>query len=282
VAEAVHRTDLKWIAGILLFIVLQLLFLLACLIMITSEPTALNIMSDGLASVYNLEKGFNDVSEINQLKQVFQANPKANIKPIAGFPVALETQDISALSKEIKISICHQIAQHIYNGETEKYTDSEAKDKAGARGQPTIRPEFMIFALITRENHEKLIMVLLIWSVFALAMLGVLIGFSAGFGRITSPGFAIMLSGMPGAAFFYLVKLVLQNQALFPKPEANEGMSAVMGYIASITLPPALDEIIMVYYISIGLGVALILTALIARIVWGIFHHQKETPASTE
>ncbi|HEX3044272.1 MAG TPA: hypothetical protein VHY08_05920, partial [Bacillota bacterium] len=197
--ESIHRTDLKWIAGILLFVVLQLLFLIACLIMVTSEPTALEIMSTGLASVYNLEKGFNDVSEVNQLKQIFKANPKANIKPISGFPVALEAQDISALSKGIRISICHQIAQHIYNGETEKYSDSDDKNKARpsglARAPLMIRPEFMIFALITRENHEKLIIVLLIWSVFALAMLAVLIGFSVRFGRIASPGFAIILSG---------------------------------------------------------------------------------------
>jgi hypothetical protein len=276
VTDSVHHTDLKWIAGILLFLVLQLLFLIACLIMITSEPIALEAMSAGLASVYDLEKGFNDVSEINQLKKIFQANPKANINPISGYPVALEAQDISALSKEIKISICHRIAQHIYNGETEKYSASGDKNQS-----LRVRPEFLIFALITKENHEKLKSVFLIWSVFALAMLGLLIGFSSRFGRIASPGFAMIFSGLPGAAFFYAVKSVLRNPSLFPKPEATEGMPAIIGYIASTTLPPVIDKISTVYYISVGVGFILLLTALITKIVWRFFHHEQEIPSNT-
>jgi len=176
-----------------------------------------------------------------------------------------------------RISICYQIAQHIYNGETEEYTGSGAKNK-----QLTVRPEFLIFALITKENHEKLLFVQLILSVFALVMLAVLILFSFRFGRMASPGFVIVFSGLPGAAFFYTVKLILQNQSLFPKPAANEGASAVMGYIVSITLPPVLDKIITVYYSIIGVGFVILLAALIAKIVSRIFPHpEKEKTDNT-
>ncbi len=254
--------DIKWISGLLLFVVLQILLLVNCLTMITSEKVALDTMSIGLASVYNLEKGINDITEIKELKRALKTSPNASIKPIQGIPITLKAEDIASLSREIRIYVFRQAAQYIYRGETEKYLNQVDKG-----GEQSVGTEFRLLALISAENHQKLAMGLLLLAGICLVLLIPLVLFSHRFGRIASPGFVLAVAGLPGMFFFNLLKLLFSNNSSdFTPAGATESVSGMIGYIALNTLPPLLDDILAVYYAVSILGLLLTFVALVSLI----------------
>lgn len=265
------HVDLKWIFGILLFIVLNVWLLLSSLVAITTEKIAVDAMSIGLASTYSLEKGLDDDSDLKKVKQLIKLSPDGTFKPIPGMPITLKAKDLDALSpRELRLNIFRQIAEPIYRGETVNFLNSQDKTQ-----KKSALEELGLLALVTAESHEKLKGLRPILALVAIGLLLPLIYFSRHFGRLASPGLVLMAASLPGTAVFNFLNLVLRTKGAPAPPGLSSSMGEAAGYVAASTLPPIIDALAQIYLSYFIFGTVLLILALLGKIGWKIFARKK-------
>lgn len=263
-ARPYWHVDAKWVAGLLLVVVLSVTLLVLNLVQITAEQPATEMMATTLATLFS-RRGLDDESEIALMRQALRASPDGTLQPIPGLPIVIREKDIAGLSpRQIRLYAFRQLAVPIYRGGAAglaaQITDPEMrKSLAGGVG---------ILELFTLKTHQFLRRVLLLLVGICLFLFIPLIFFSYRFGRLVSPGVVLFVTSLPGTGVSVLLWGITQNQELPAPPGEAGSITGMLGYMLANILPHVVPIVVRNYLIVLALGFGLILLAILSSVVW--------------
>jgi hypothetical protein len=122
-----------------------------------------------------------------------------------------------------------------------------------------------LLEIITAENHRKLQGALLGLVIASLGLLGLIIFFSYRFGRLGSPGCVIFVTALPGIILLPLSTAISATSGE-PLPLGEDGGFAMFAQIAVDALPGVASILTRTYLIFLGIGLLLMLLALLGNI----------------
>lgn len=265
------HVDAKWVAGLLLVVVLSVTLLVFNLVQLTAEQPATEIMATMIGTLFS-RRGLDDESEIALMRLALRASPDGTFQPIPGLPIVIREKDIAGLSpRQIRLYVFRQLATPLYRdgvaGLAAQVTDPEMrKSLAGGIG---------ILELFTLKTHESLRRTLLLLVGVCLFLLIPLVFFSYRFGRLGSPGVVLFVASLPGAAVSALLWMVIQNNKVPALPGEAGGLTGMLGYMLANVLPHVVPIVARNYLIALALGFGLILLAGLGSLIWRLTHAKK-------
>jgi hypothetical protein len=259
------HVDAKWISGIGLFFALGLTLLLFNLTAITDREFATRSTATLVASLFSKE-GLDDDSGLAEFRQKVNDTPGDTVVPIPQFPwLTLTKQDALTLGpRELRIKIFSQLTTPIYDkgldGAAAQFTSNPAEQKE-------FKKNATLLGLFTSETHKTLKKMFTIVSIVAAVLLAAVIYFSAGWGRLVSPGLLLLVVALPGALF----SLILAHP-----PQDGDAPFAALPKELTDTLSSNLSHS---YLYAALLGVFLLVAALIGKTI--THHLHRRPPADT-
>lgn len=265
-ARPYWHVDAKWITGLLLLLTLSLTLLAFDVFWITSEPPAVEVVTQLVASMFS-RGGLDDESEIQEVHQRLREDPDGEIQPIPGMPLVVRERDIAGMSpREIRFYIFRQLAEPLYW----KGPEGLAAMIGASDDTKEIQGQVGVLGLFTRENNQKIKQVMLILAGASAVLVGLLAFFSYRWGRLGSPGCALFLASLPNALLLGLPLSVLTGRP--PASGAEEDGTAIILTNISSTIIVDVFETLLRYaaitaLIGAGLLAASVLGALIGRVL---------------
>lgn len=260
------HVDAKWIAGILLFVNLGACLLLYNLASLTERDHAVNISATIVASLFS-PKGLDDASGLKEFRAQAAKMPGTTIAPIEQFPsIRISKHDALTLGpRDLKIALFSQITGPIYDlglKEAAKQFTSSPAD------QQKFINQAQILGILTKNTHDILQRLFLISSVATVVLFGILVLFSAGWGRLVSPG-VVLVSVSPVGT---LASLILLH------PPTGDGS-------LTSTLPSNIVEDVGAslshsYMYAMILGFVLLAFALVGKIASSVLHRPNASTAA--
>lgn len=263
-ARPYWHIDAKWVAGLLLVVVLSVTLLVFNLVQITAERPATEIIATVMATLFS-RHGLDDESEIAQMRSALRASPDGTLQPIPGLPIVIREKDIAGLSpRQIRLYAFRQLATPLYRGGAAglaaQISDPEARQSlAGGIG---------FLELFTLKTHRVLRRVFLVLVGVCLLLLVPLIFFSYRFGRLGSPGVVLFAASLPGAAFSVLLWMAVRNQEVSAVPGEEEGLTGMLSAMLANVLPHIAPIMARNYLIALALGFGLMLLAVLGSVLW--------------
>jgi hypothetical protein len=238
-ARPYWHVDIKWVFGILFTLCLFISLTTFTLATLTSEKTAVPLATYFVASQFSRD-GLDDPREIEEFKN--KTAPGAEVYyPLEGREVKITRQELETLTpRELRLRIFEQVVTPLYSQVRTDQTLSEIG----------------FLAFLNFETHNLLNRIFLI-TLVPLVLTGAgLVYFSYRYGRLISPAVPLLLtSTLPSLLF-----LLIQN---FPSPQGDSGpLSALPRELLLSTVA----SVAPIYYACFGLGLALLVTALIVKI----------------
>lgn len=120
--------------------------------------------------------------------------------------------------------------------------------------------------LITLKTNKQIEKTFIILAIISLIFFILLIKFSHGLGRLTSPGIVLIVTSLPATIILLFLHTALQH----PKPASPipaQELSAMVSQIATNTLPPIVKIMLQNYSFLLLTGVVLILSAVTGKII---------------
>lgn len=263
--------DAKWVCSLLLTAAVAAWLLLMVLYRITAPSTGVPLTTNVLAYYFS-RNGLDDTSGFDKLKTQIAASPTKSIRPIPGFPVTITEQDITTLSpRDLRLKIFGEIAKPLYEKGAKQYAMEITNDPVQ---QKQFENDAMLLSLVTQSRHDAL-GTLAVWAgVVALLIAAAAIFFSAGFGRLVTPGAVLLLVSLPGAVLFTALR------AWSMQPEAASGVQSESYWSVldstKEALTPAFTSALAVYLTSIKVGVLLLGGALVGTIAMAVVHRGRK------
>lgn len=254
------HVDAKWVAGLLLFLLLGPTLAVYSLVKVTEEQPAVDALSMTLATAFS-RNGLDDETEIASMRENLRASPGQVLRPIPGLRILVREQDLTGLSpRQIRLGFFRQLAELLYRDGSDGL--------AGLADDPEMRMNLSQglgpLGLVNAQSHGSLQRLLTPLGVACLVLLVPLIFFSYRFGRLFSPGLVLFAASLPWAAFFGFVALALRN----PPQPASTGTSTLemAGAIDGGALPPLARIVASGYATAALVGLALMVLAVVLQV----------------
>lgn len=254
--------DAKWVAGLLLFSSLSACLLLYNLSALTERDKAVPISATIVATLFS-PKGLDDASGLKKFRKQVASMPGTTVAPIKQFPsITISKHDALTLGPaDLKIALFSQITGPIY--------DLGLKTAAKQlTPKPADQQEFVsqaqLLGILTKQTHTLLQVLFLGAAIASVVFTALLVFFSAGWGRLASPGI-VLLAISPVAT---LASLFLLH------PPTN-------GYTAGIAMPRNIAEDIggtlsQSYGYATLLGILLLGTAFAGKVVSALMRQSQK------
>jgi hypothetical protein len=250
-ARPYWHVDAKWICGILFALGLLASLLLYIASTLTSEKVAVPVATQIVAGMFS-RNGLDDDSDLEEFKQKALKQPGEQVETLPGAFVS--KTDLRTLSpRELRLKIFKQVVEPYYQLGAKGVAAKQSSDPAK---QAQIEQQAGLLAYFNKSTHESLQRLFFISLAFLLLPLAGLVYFSAGFGRLVSPGLILVLLTFPGA----FASLMLAVSSSSSKPVGGESGQGESIAIAVGSVAPSLA-------LLFGLGVALLLAAGIGKAV---------------
>ena len=246
--------DLKWISGILAFLLLAVTFLGYSLYRFSDREVATQTLGAGLEALFTRD-GSDPSADVAAFRRQLAEAPSHSLRPIEGLSVEISEAELTGKSDpEAKSYLFEKIAKTFYD----EGASGLAKLTDGADERAQLENDTTMIRLFTRAAHEKvggIVIALLIPAIIALLAL---IYFSYRWGRLASPGLVSFLVGLPGV----LLWILSRNQT---REAAASGDS--LGQVMKTLSDNALPAITGPYLILLFGGLALLLIAALGRLL---------------
>jgi hypothetical protein len=258
------HVDAKWIAGLLLVFALSISLLLYGLVVITTEPIAVRLLSVLMASAFS-PAGLDAEGDIQEMQKMLDASPDGSLQPIPGLRIIVHAEDIEGLSpRQARIFFFRKFAEPLYQG--------GAEGLAELADDPEMRQSILegagLMALFSQETHDRLRQLILIPMALSLILGVLLVLFSYRFGRLFSPGCALFVAVAPCAGAMLFFTMVLNNP---PPPASNPvgepALSGALSAAAANALPDVIPALSAVYNPIVSIALGLMVVALLADLV---------------
>lgn len=239
----------------MLFFALSAALLFYNLATLTSRDTAVTISANVIANLFSRD-GLDDEKGLMEFRQQAAKSPSDKIAPVAQFPGVTVTkqQALTLKARDLRIAIFSQITGPIYDlgvvGAAKQFTNKPADQAAFVR-------QASVLGILTKQTHNMLVTGFWATAVLSILFIAGLVYFSAGWGRLVSPGVLFVIVSPLGSA----AGLILS----FP-PRDGTSLAASLPESVAHTAGQSLG----VSYLSIFLiGITLLLAAAIGKII----HH---------
>jgi hypothetical protein len=258
------RQDAKWVAAILFVLCAAAASITYSLHRITAEEPA----SGAAASVIDaLAEEMVDDEMFAELQAAAKANPEIEVQ-VNELIVPLTGEEIAGLSREEMLEKAStRLAGIIYvegvEGAEVYFQDMEPKQEAGpSADQPPAGSEgdglpLEPLGLFTQETHDGLRPFVLGLSLVAAALLAVLVLLSRGFGRLGSPGLALVAAIGPAALTLMVLRTVFAD--------ARDNEEGMFGGAAE-ALYPTVDDLSRLFTIIVAAGALIVAAAIIGHV----------------
>jgi hypothetical protein len=247
------HVDAKWICGLIFGLLALASLVLFALMTLTSRDIAVPLATQVAAGMFS-RNGLDDASELEEFKQKAAKQPGDKVETLPG--VFITKADLATLPpRELRLKIFRQVVEPYYELGAKGVA---AKQSADPAKQANIERQAGVLGLINQQTHDKLRQLFLISLALVVLPLAGLVYFSAGFGRLVSPGLVLVLLTWPAAIAF----LVLQIAKNSSKPVGGEG-----GPVSPETLQLALGAVLPGLALVFLLGLILLLGAAVGRTV---------------
>lgn len=191
------HVDMKWVCGIGAFFALSAALVLVNLAILTERERAVELSATVIAGLFS-RNGIEDAEGVEEFRRLAAAAPGDEVAPIPQYPwLKVSKDDAANLSpRELKVKIFRQLTEPIYdNGLSE--TARRVSDNPDE--QQKFQKDAALLGLLTRSTHETLRQFALIAGLAATLFLVGAVLFSAGWGRLVTPGIIALLVGPFGA-----------------------------------------------------------------------------------
>lgn len=258
------RQDAKWVAAILFVLCAAAASITYSLHRVSAEESA----SGAAASVIDaLAEEMVDDEMFAELQAAAKASPEVEVQ-VNELLLPLTGEEISGLTREEMLEKAStRLADIIYvegvEGAEAYFQDMEPKQEAGpSADQPPADSEgdglpLEPLGLFTQETHDGLRPFVLGLSLVAAALLAVLVLLSRGFGRLGSPGLALVAAIGPAALTLMVLRTVFADAR-----DNEEGMFAG----AAEALYPTMDDLSRLFTIIVAAGALLVAAAIIGHV----------------
>jgi len=261
------HVDAKWIAGILLFISLGASLLLFNLWSLTERDRAVNLSAVVVANLLS-KNGLNDASGLRQFRTMVSHTKGNTIAPISEFPsVKISKHDALTLdAAQLKIALFSQITGPIYDLGLEAAAKQFTSDPA--RQQQFIQ-QASTLGVLTKSTHELLMNLMVASMIISVLLLVAVVYFSAGWGRLASPGF-IFLTASPFGSVTGLILLL-----------TSTGSGSLQSILPASTAQDIGGLLSRSYALAFVAGIVLLVTAFIGKVISMLVHQSRlANPAS--
>ncbi len=261
------HVDAKWVCGLILSAALGASLLLFSLARLTDRDVIIPVASQILSGFIFKQGSLDDANGIDDLKRQAAA-AGGTIHPLSDFPnVTLTTADLNTLTpRQIRLKLVSQIVEPFY---TKGVDQAVAEATSNPDQQAQLKSQVGLLGPLSASNHQKLggaaqVSLILV----LLALIGV-VGFSAGWGRLASPGVVALLTAGPLALVFTIIKLGVEH----PGPD---GSGPFQNPVVAALVPA-----VQPYYAWAALaGVGLLLAAGLGKLISRLLHRHV-APAKT-
>jgi hypothetical protein len=246
------HVDAKWVCGLLFFASLTATLFLYTLSTLTRRDIAVPATTYVVANMFS-RNGLDDTTEINEIKQNVKNIPGESYSPVSGATVP--KSDLYTLSpRQFRLKAFEQVVAPIYDR------------TPTASGQTTSDQDLMkqagVLAFLNKNTHAALQNAFLAALTVAALLLPGLVFFSHRLGRLVSPGLVMVLAALPGAILAGLLTIAVTSQPPYGGP------SGPLSYLPPETLVNLSRALAPVLIGVFALGLALLLIAATAKLVW--------------
>ncbi len=254
------HVDAKWICGLLLVVSLAITLLLAGVTRLTERDQAIDINTHLLAATFS-PRGLDDASGIEDFRRQLAHDPDGRVAPLPGFSHEITREQMEMLSpRELRLAVFRPLTERAYDDGIEGLAAEAAPTQ-----REQIRRDAAAFGVLSRDTHETAVTTLAVTGGLSLLLLIGLVFFSHRFGRLVSPGIVFLLAGV-GA----LPLLTIRSIAMNSEPSGRVG--SVLGEVT----PRVTEAMLLPYAAAAVAGTALLLTAAVGRIAYGITRKKRE------
>jgi hypothetical protein len=176
------------------------------------------------------------------------------------FSIAFTEMKLVATPAEAK-----SLAESVYAKGSQTLVD-RMPDKEAKQAVESVKTWIDMF---TKPTNNWFLTVFFILLVLEILPFGLLIFFSHRFGRIKSPGYAMLFGGLPGLVLTILLqKSIIGSDLSLPVGNGSTPVSG--GHAATQMLLPIAQKLSTPFYAFVYLGLALVLTSLTLELAFSI------------
>ena len=258
-ARPYWHVDAKWIFGLLLGSAVIVLLWVDTAVRLTDRETAVPLLTRVVALQFSPD-GLDDQADLEKVRGQWLASGQSELRPIEGMPLVLTREQVEMLpARELRLTLFRQMAEPLYDNGVEGFAASISSDPAR---QKEFANDAKLLGLASHETHDKVSIARVFALVAVLLLLVPAIYFSAGLGRLITPGVVLILASWAGALVFGLSKLAANSS---PPDDSAEGMAGMIGQEVASYLPTLATGWAVVFGTGIGLLVAAASRALVRR-----------------
>jgi hypothetical protein len=268
------HVDAKWVFGLLLTAVVSGGLLVYGLYQLTGRGSATRMIAPGIGAYQSgmLSADARTALKVIEADTLSRAarNPNDQYQLLPMFNLMATGREIALFTPEaLEAYTAQRVAEVIY--------DNGAGGLAGIMaGQSRIPIDVGFLGALGPEVHPALGRIAVVWGVAALILLVPVVIFSAGFGRLGSPGVALTVAALPG---------VLVASVLAAIPAAASGAAGaadpvgIVMAVATQVIAVAARSVLPVYGQALLIGLALADSAVVLDWTWRIVQRVRRRPA---
>lgn len=255
--------DLKWLLSLLALAAIAATLLLVTFARITAREPAVKILSYSLAGLTTTDDIDSDAG-FEEIKQRVAANGQETVN-FGGAPVVITAEDVATLSpRQLRLKIFGGFAEKFYDqGPAGLATDTGATAEEAEK----LKTDSSFIAPLTREGHRQITTYAAIAVAVSLALIGLVVLFSYRLGRLVSPGLLLLLTGFPGLLFFAIASSQSDEPIGAARTDTASSTLEAAGTAASFIGPLVMPYFASTYLPVLGLGLLLLLTALVSKLI---------------
>lgn len=217
------HVDAKWISGIVLLFLLAAALLATGLVRLTDREPAVKITARLIALAFS-PQGLDSPKGINEFRQNAAREPGPVVHPLPSKEITVPKRDVLKLPpRELRLRIFTPMAEIIYDRGAAGVAKTVSNDP---REQQRIEEEARIVNVLTAESRRQVRDVWLVLLGLCAVAAVPLVYFSAGWGRLVSPGLVLLVAGIPALPLIGLAQID-------PRAEGSSVMSEVMPLMAA-------------------------------------------------
>jgi hypothetical protein len=258
------HVDAKWICGMFFFFFFGLALLFAGLYQATNEKNGIDTMTKMITLAFSRD-GMDSAKDIDELKAKIDASPTKTAKPNPALSITLSADDIKGKTpREIRLMIFKQVATPIY---------FDGKGAEDVLNTPEARANFendtYLMRLFSEKSHKNIGFALIVLSLISAVLLGLVIFFSARFGRLANPGFIIIMNTWFWALFFTFLTAFSKNFSDSAISFGGEnGYGSMIGPFVREIVPGVAQIFARVYFYAVVIGIFLLISAGVGKLLF--------------
>jgi hypothetical protein len=254
------HVDAKWVVGVVVLLVWGATLFGFGLYRVSDEKVAVPLLTTLLATSFSRE-GLDSAKDLSTFRKRLRTAPKQTLRPLPQVTVAIRYDEVAKLPpRETRLLIFRKLAEPLYREGADGIVRLSPHVKPKQAEQ--LRRDTSLISPLTRRSHESLRLPLEILGALSFVLIALLVRFSAGLGRLVSPGVVLLLAGLPGL----LLLAILSAHGDHPGALAP-GETVGPAYAAAELIPIAVPALMWGYLASLALGAALLVTAAAGRAV---------------